>query len=195
MFTIADERPALFFYSLLALLAAAPTAKASGEAVWDAADVAVARASPAKAPRLPKAIVKELQRRKCLIPQTFISSRTHNAIFGSFARKGAKDWAVLCSRNRVSSVLVFWGGSATKVDEILSSPDKNWLQVIGEKRIGFSRHIDAIKPGRMSEYQRREEGAETTSFDHDGIAESFLEKGSTIHYYDRGAWIKFMGAD
>ena len=182
-------------FILSALLAIATMAEAKAEDVWDTADGEVVRVSPAEIRGLPKAVVREMKRRECLIPQTYISSQTHNAILGSFQKKGTKDWAVLCSKKRVSSVLVFWGGSPDKVDEMSSSPDKNWLQGIDEKRIGFSRYIGRSEPRRISEYQARDGGSKPPSFSHDGIEESFLEKASTIHYYDKGVWTGISGAD
>lgn len=56
---------------------------------------------------LPKEIIKNLEQRGCTIPQIWHDKTLHNVISGEFSKKGQKDWAVLCSINRVSSILVF----------------------------------------------------------------------------------------
>src|ERR671937_183045 len=75
---------------------------------WEAADAAVLRLPPAAFPQLPRNIVRYLQARGCTVPQTFVSAEPHNVISGEFARRGQTDWAVLCSRGREPSIIVFW---------------------------------------------------------------------------------------
>src|SRR5689334_18492660 len=74
----------------------------------EAADRQVVRLSPAAFPELPKNLRAELQRRGCKIPQLPMVRGRQNVIKGQFAKPGQTDWAVLCSIERVSSILVFW---------------------------------------------------------------------------------------
>ena len=57
---------------------------------------------------MPANLVQDLQRRGCTIPQEHFTKEPHNVIRGEFAKPGQTDWAVLCSINRVSSILVYW---------------------------------------------------------------------------------------
>jgi len=79
--------------------------------MWKLADTATVRLSPRSFHQLPHKIIRNLQERGCTIPQEFGNSDPHNVISGEFRTKGQRDWAVLCSRKRSSSILVFWGGS------------------------------------------------------------------------------------
>ncbi|HSU33292.1 MAG TPA: hypothetical protein VLJ11_18845 [Bryobacteraceae bacterium] len=60
---------------------------------------------------------------------------------GSFIQAGHIDWAVLCSVNRVSSILIFRNSSSDQVVEIGREADINKLQVVGGDKIGYSRAI------------------------------------------------------
>ncbi len=100
----------------------------TGQDRWSVADARTTRLSPAAFPQLPKAIRRNLQARGCTIPQSFQTSAPHNVIKGEFAKKGQTDWAVLCSKRKVSSILVFWGGSKHAVSKIAQSPDQVFLQ-------------------------------------------------------------------
>lgn len=70
----------------------------------------VVRLQPTAFPKLPKNLVTELKRRGCTIPQPYTDRRA-NVIQGEFATPGQRDWAVLCSANGFSSILVLWNGS------------------------------------------------------------------------------------
>ena len=105
---------------------------------WQIADEATLRLKPTAFSQLPKRIVLFLQKRNCTVPQTFSDSTPHNVIRGQFARRGQFDWAILCSRDRLSSILVFWNGSTKSVAEIARADDKGYLQTIDDTpNIGF----------------------------------------------------------
>lgn len=110
---------------------------------FENADRETIRLAAAAFPRLPKNLVQELQRRGCTVPQVYGTKRPHNVVRGEFARPGQADWAVLCSRDRVSSILVFWNGSEQGAAELARQEDKGYLQGIGGDEIGFSRMISA----------------------------------------------------
>jgi len=61
-------------------------------------------------PALPAAIQSQLDRRGCLIPQTYEAHRPENVIRASLERQGSSDWVVLCSAKGTVSLLVFFGG-------------------------------------------------------------------------------------
>ena len=163
---------------------------------WASADTATLRLPPTAFSRLPGNVVRYLQRRGCTIPQTYLNREPHNVISGEFAKRGQTDWAVLCSRNGVSSILVFWGGSARSVAEVARAPDRNFLQVVsGGGRIGFSRSIMPVGRDYILTHYREYGGPKPPRIDHQGIDDAYLEKASVVLYYYRGRWLELQGAD
>jgi hypothetical protein len=109
-------------------------------AAWEAADRATIHLSPDAFPELPSAIRRELYRRGCTVPQSqFGASKTKEVVRGTFHSINEVDWAVLCSVNRRSSVLVFCGGNTHRVEAIApAQPDSGYLQASSQS-IVFSR--------------------------------------------------------
>ncbi|SRR6266478_7673090 len=163
---------------------------------WEVADSATERLSPTSFRQLPENIAQHLQERGCTVPQSFVGSGPHNVISGQFAKNGQTDWAVLCSKDKVSSILVFWRGSTKSVSEIAKAPDKDFLQVIdvGEK-IGFSRVIEAVVGDYITDHYNAYGGPKPPPIDHQGINDAFVEKASVVRYYYRGKWLELQGAD
>ena len=110
---------------------------------WAKADHAVVRLLPSHFPQLPVAIRQELTRRSCTIPQVWGDRKPSNVVQGMFIRQGELDWAVLCSVNRVSSILVFRNTSPIVFADLASQPDLNFLQGEGGDQIGYSRGLAA----------------------------------------------------
>ncbi len=163
---------------------------------WAAADSATLRLPPAAFSPLPKNIVQYLQGRGCTIPQTYLSREPHNVISGEFARRGQTDWAVLCSRNGESSILVFWRGSTKSVAEIAKAPDRGFLQTITEGgKIGFSRAIEPVGRGYILSHYKEYGGRKPPGITHQGINDAYVEKASVVRYYHRGKWLELQGAD
>jgi hypothetical protein len=82
----------------------------------------VHRLQPTAFPELPKNLVTELERRGCTIPQPFTNRRA-NVIRGVFLKPGQTDWAVLCSHEGSTNLLVFWNGSAKNSAQLAKNPD------------------------------------------------------------------------
>lgn len=163
---------------------------------WAKADLDVLRLSPRVFVELPGRVVRKLVSLRCTIPQLKGFSDRHNVISGNFRGTNQTDWAVLCSRERTSSIIVFWGGSPNSYSIIAAAADRGFLQTIdGDGTIGFSRKITAInKPGILL-YAREFRGPKPPPTNHQGIDDAFFEKASTIHYYFRGKWVQLQGAD
>ena len=163
---------------------------------WELADSATVRLSPQSFHQLPRNIIRSLQNRGCTIPQEFGNSEPHNVVSGELITRGQRDWAVLCSRKRSSSILVFWGGSVREVSAIAPSPDIRFLQTIdGRGSIGFSRAIGAVGRDYILKHYHEYGGPKPPSIDHQGINDAYVEKGSVVHYYYRGKWLELQGAD
>ena len=162
---------------------------------WHVADLQTGRLAPEAFPELPQNIMQDLQARGCTIPQPYSSLERHNVIHGEFARKGQVDWAVLCSQNRVSSILIFWDSSREEVSKIANVPDRNWLQGIGGGKIGYSRAIVVVGEKYILDHYKAYGGTKPPPITHAGINDAFLEKASTVHYYNQGKWLELTGAD
>ncbi len=162
---------------------------------WERADREVRRLPPTAFSQLPANLVKDLQRRGCTIPQEHFTKEPHNVIRGEFARPGQTDWAVLCSINRVSSILVYWNGSETNPAELGKGEDRSVLQTLSEQGIGYSRQIKAVGSQWILRYHSYHGGPEPPPIDHLGIENSFVGKASVILYYSAGQWLRLQGAD
>ncbi len=162
---------------------------------WEAAERAVARLSPERFVVLPAEIRMDLKRRGCRIPQYWSAKTPANAISGSFAKAGQKDYAVLCSKQGMSEIRIFWGGPARCPSTLAKSFDRNYLQIVEPGEIGYSRAIGTAGPALIRKYQEAFGGPKVPSEYHEGIENAFLEKASTIFYCHQGSWIRLRGAD
>lgn len=162
---------------------------------WGAADRATKRLSPSVFTNAPAAVRAEMERRGCTVPQPFTASQPENVIQGRFFSAGQMDWAVLCSRRRVSSILIFRNGTASSVIEIASRADSSFLQGIGSGEIGFSRGIHTASPRSIRAYHDAFGGQQLPPIDHDGIDDAFIEKASVVRYWYGGRWLSLQGAD
>lgn len=162
---------------------------------WELADRQVVRLAPARFTALPSAIITELQRRGCTIPQVPEIAGLHNVIRSEFARPGQQDWAVLCSVNRISSVLVFWNGSASNPAVLATMKDIDRLQSWGGERIIYSRLLSPVDAKWIMEHHRGFGGPTPPPMDHLGIDDAFWGKASGVHYLYDGKWLRLQGAD
>lgn len=161
---------------------------------WEKADLETKRLAPAMFSRLPAGIRRDLEKRGCTIPQAFTANRPGSVISGRFTSTVKTDWAVLCSVDRASSILVFRGGSVSSVAELANFPDSTFLQVVGPNdAIGYSRAIVVATAGYIREHNRS--NLTLPRLGHDGINDLFVEKGSSIWYWDGGRWLELNGAD
>jgi hypothetical protein len=180
----------------LCYLCHAPKLWAQTPDEWQAAARTIRRLPPDSFPELPKAIRAALAARDCQVPQSFTSAQPHNVIAGSFARPGQQDWAVLCSRQDSSSILIFWGSTgAVEPTEFARSADASFLQGIGQGRIGYSRLVGVASPAQIREYAASFGGPLPAILDHDGVEDAFAEKASTVAYLEGHRWRVLTGAD
>ncbi len=162
---------------------------------WHEAEKNIKRLRPTEFSQLPKSIVKALQVRRCQIPQSPDVPKLHNIIRGKFANPTQNDWAVLCSRNHSSSILIFWNGSTKSVSEIEKSSDLDWLQGSSEGKIGYSRIINPADKKYILDHYRGYGGPKPPLINHEGINVIFSGKASTIRYFHRKKWLRLQGAD
>lgn len=160
---------------------------------------AIRRLSPRSFPELPAPIMAALEQRGCSVPQldaTFVgATRPHNVVRGRFGRGAEPDWAVLCSQDEVSTILVFWDGGAESPAELERRADASWLQDMGAQGEVFSRHLGIASADDILAFQRAYGGPEPPPLTHEGIADEYVEKGSVVLYWHDGAWLHLTGAD
>jgi hypothetical protein len=137
---------------------------------------------------LPIAVAAYLNEKKCTIPQTMLSKQPHNVLEGEFYERGRKDWAVLCSRDGVSAILVFKAGSADNVTELGKTADKAFIGAAGKKGdVGFLRQIKIVK---MTPADNNDSSLATQM----GIEDAFFEKTANIFYFFGQRWVRLKDA-
>lgn len=171
-----------------------PYSFAQGTIDWEQAERDIVRVAPSEIMELSPALRAELTRRNCMVPQPYYGSRS-NVVSGHFTSSERIDVAVLCSRDNISSILVFRGGASDSADELDSSPDRGYMQNIGPGEAGFSRRIGVATPETIKAYAEAFEGELPPTLDHEGIDNAFLEKASWIWYWYENRWLRLSGAD
>jgi hypothetical protein len=146
---------------------------------------------PASFPNLPPAIVSQLNAQHCLVPQTFTAHKPENVIHGEFEAPGSNDWAVLCSSDGTTSLLVFFRSALNKPFTLFTAKDTDRLaSQTPSSDLGSAWSITTIPPDGM----RHTPGVHQHGpFNHDGIEDDFIEHASTIHYYRSGSWLALEG--
>lgn len=177
------------------LFAGARTLPGQTREEFQEADHAVVRLAPSQFPDLPTNLVRELENRGCAVPQELHATARQNVIRGEFKQRGQFDWAVLCSKDRVSTILVFWGGTEKAPSELAAAEDLRYLQTTGCNKISFSRVISPIGRKMILRSYEAFGGPEPPEIDHEGIEDAFVGKASVIHYFSDGNWLELTGAD
>jgi hypothetical protein len=173
----------------------ATASQSAGQLDWVRADAETVRVPPSAFSDLPDEIQMELEHRGCTIPQPQEAKHVSNVIRGRFTSAAKMDWAVLCSRERISTILVFRAGSTSDVAELASRRDADFLQGTYTGELGFSRKLNVAGPDEIQTHFDAYGGPQPPTLDHDGIDDAFLEKASVIHYWHEGRWLQLQGAD
>ena len=158
--------------------------------------IAKIRRLPVKAfPELPPTVAGVLRARNCRVPQPSANGAPRNVIRGEFFAKGEAGWAVLCSVNNSTALLVFRNGRDTNPDTVTTSEDRGYLQGLDGDNIGYSREITAVGRDFIMRHYRAYGGPEPPPIDHHGIDDAFLDKASITWYFYDGKWLRLQGAD
>lgn len=159
----------------------------------------IIRLNPAQFSDLPLRIRKELEQQECTIPQPYDlhSPSPANVLQAKLAAKGQLDWAVLCSYEGTSTILVFWEGPVQCATKLHPRPDAGYLQGIGGGQKGFSREISTITPEEITALAENfgEDGYPPPEGQHQGLSDAFRGKASEVLYCVNGTWIPVAGAD
>jgi hypothetical protein len=132
----------------------------------------------------------------CTVPQAYATTIPHNVIRGRFTSSDRTDVAVLCSRNHVSSILVFPAGMTSSVSELAPEPDVNLLRIIVPEALVFARAIGVANANFIRKHDDRFAGPKPAQIDHEGINdEVVVAGGSVVWYWYDGGWLKLPGND
>jgi hypothetical protein len=166
---------------------------------WEArADKAVGtiRRLPVDAfPELPATVRGVLRARNCAVPQPSADGPPRNVIKGDFFVKGEAGWAVLCSVDASTTLLVFRGDADMDPITFNTVLDRNYVDLSGGNRVTYSREITAVGRDFIVSHYRAYGGTEPPPIDHQGIDDAFMEKASVTWYYYKGKWLQLTGAD
>jgi len=139
-------------------------------------------------PALPRAVQDELNKRGCMIPQSYEAHRPENVVHGNFEGRSAIDWAVLCATRSAVSLLVFFDGSTQPPAVLASAPETERLQAHDASGVlGFNWGIDPATPQQVA-------GAQTglsprpPILDNDTVAETIVEHKTVYHFYSKSTW-------
>jgi hypothetical protein len=143
-------------------------------------------------PDLPPAVADELNRRGCLIPQTYEAHHHENVVHASLERTGSSDWAVLCSAQGTVSLLVFFTSASSQSSAqpfvLASAHDTQRLQSHDETGVlGFNWGIDPASPEQLHEAQTGLE-PRPQLVDHDALADSVIEQKTLYHFFAKSGW-------
>jgi hypothetical protein len=140
-------------------------------------------------PELPAAVQDLLNRRGCLIPQTYEAHHPENVIHASLERPGSSDWAVLCSSQGTVSLLVYFSSAPANLLVLAAAPETERLQAHDPSGVlGFNWGIDPASPEQIRTAQigllHR-----PALVDHDALADSLIDHHTVYHFYLKNAWI------
>ena len=139
-------------------------------------------------PELPAVIQELLNRRGCLIPQTYAAHHPENVVHASLERAGSSDWAVLCSAGGTVSLLVFFTDVPALPVILASAHENERLQAHDTTGVlGFNWGIDPASPAQIREAQTGMEHRPALA-DHDALADSVVERRTVYHFYAKRAW-------
>ena len=162
---------------------------------FDEAAAAIRRLPIDSFPQLPEAVAGVLREKGCLVPQPEPEGPGVNVISGEFFAAGQAGWAVLCSTNGQSVILVFRDESGASPEELAPADDRGFLQGVGNGVIAYSRQISTVDRQYIVRHYRAYGGPKPPPIRHAGIDDAFLEKASVVHYWYEDTWLRLTGAD
>jgi hypothetical protein len=140
-------------------------------------------------PELPEEFALLLNRRGCLIPQTYEAHHPENVIHASLEHAGSSDWAALCSAEGTVSLLVYFSSAPGKALVLSAAPETERLQARDATGVlGFNWGIDPASPERIRDAQSGL-AVRPARRDHDALADSLVEHRTVYHFYANSAWI------
>jgi hypothetical protein len=101
-------------------------------------------------PSIPQSVAAQLNAMHCMIPQTFEAHHPENVIHGAFAGRGTNDWAMLCSHDGSTDLLVFFQNAPQKPFTLATHNDSERTgSETPYDKLGSAWGITAIPPDGM----------------------------------------------
>jgi len=139
-------------------------------------------------PDMPEAFASLLNRRGCMIPQTYEAHRPENVVHAALERAGTTDWAVLCSVKGTVSLMIFFASAPDRPIVLAMALETDRLQDHeSSPMLGFNWGIDPASPGRIHEAQTGMDHRPPMP-DHDALADSVVDHKTVYHFYSKGKW-------
>ncbi|MBE2245615.1 MAG: hypothetical protein IAE67_00005 [Candidatus Competibacteraceae bacterium] len=148
--------------------------------------------SPQYLSNLPAGVRAKLIELKCLIPKSLNGST--NVISGRFVNSSEISWAVVCSREAQSSILVFKENTGNKYDELGRWNEDHWL-VTDRNKSFYRREISSVDKSYIMEHYQSYGGQSPPKIKYEAINDGYLEMSSTVYYFNENQWLKLTGAD
>jgi hypothetical protein len=147
-------------------------------------------------PDLPAPIVDELNRRQCLIPQSYEAHHPENVVHASLEHAGSSDWAVLCSAEGRVSLLVFLGNAPAARPSVLGmAEEKERLQGHDPGgNLGFNWAIEPASPEAVHQAQSAMKKRPARP-DHDALADITLDRTTLYRFLKKGSWTVLETSD
>lgn len=139
-------------------------------------------------PDLPAAAAALLNRRGCLIPQTYQAHQPENVIHASLERAGSSDWAALCSVKGTVSLVVYFASAPAALETVATALETARLQAHDVTGVlGFNWGIDPATPAQVHQAQAGMQ-PRPTALDHDALADSIIDHRTLYRFYTGNAW-------
>jgi len=143
---------------------------------------------------LPPGVSAALRGRGCAMPEPGQAGPPRSSVRGEFVEKGVMSWAVLCGRDRSSSILVFHDEQDGQPEEIAQRRDE--VRPAGGDSAGrYQREIGSADAKSIMDRYRTYGGSEPPPLDHAGIDDGFQEKASVVWYRYQGKWRQLTGSN
>ncbi len=148
----------------------------------------IRRLPPSSFPKLPAPIRGALEARSCLIPQSYQAHKPENVVRASLSAPNSADWAVLCSTNGTTSLLVFFATTPQEPTVLATTPETERLALnLSTGVYGFNWVIDPASPERVHEAQLNMR-THIPAIDHDALADSVIDHRTVYHFLVNGTW-------
>lgn len=141
---------------------------------------------------LPIGVRAKLTELKCLIPTSLNGSA--NVISGHFWKSNEMCFAVVCSREAKSSILVFKDSNGNKYAELGRWDDDHWLEKISNKNY-YRRQISTVGESYIVDHYQSYGGPVPPKIEHDAIDDGYQEVSSKVYYFHINKWLQLQGAD
>jgi hypothetical protein len=149
----------------------------------------IRRLPPSSFPELPETFADQLNRRGCMIPQTYEAHHPENVVHARLERPDSIDWAVLCSSQGTVSLLVYFSSSPQRLTVLATAPETERLQIHGSSGVlGFNWGIDPASPAQIRQSQMGMDH-HPPPVNHDALADTLLDRHTVYHFFEKSAWI------